>query len=105
MTIDPPIPWERFIGTTGTSTGPRLLAHPGGTEPSAWPRSRRGGEVFLAIGPEGGFTPEEVQTAEGQGWSTVGLGSTRLRVETAALAGVVLILGLCNTEAIEGGST
>jgi 16S rRNA (uracil1498-N3)-methyltransferase len=42
--------------------------------------------VIAAIGPEGGFTTEEVQHAVAAGWTTVDLGSRILRVETAAVA-------------------
>ena len=39
---------------------------------------------MLAIGPEGGFTDNEVQAAEAMGWRVVTLGPARLRIETAA---------------------
>jgi 16S rRNA (uracil1498-N3)-methyltransferase len=41
--------------------------------------------VLLAIGPEGGFTDEEVGLATVAGWQCVDLGPRILRVETAAL--------------------
>ena len=40
--------------------------------------------LYLAVGPEGGFTDREVATAAA--WHVVGLGRRILRVETAALA-------------------
>jgi 16S rRNA (uracil1498-N3)-methyltransferase len=48
--------------------------------------------VYVAVGPEGGFTSDEVQLASQAGWSTVSLGPRMLRVETAALAICALIL-------------
>ena len=42
--------------------------------------------TVVAVGPEGGFTDEEVELARAAGWQTVGLGTRILRVETAALA-------------------
>jgi 16S rRNA (uracil1498-N3)-methyltransferase len=41
--------------------------------------------VVFAVGPEGGFTDEEVATARDLGWRAVNLGPRILRVETAAL--------------------
>ena len=38
------------------------------------------------MGPEGGFTDEEVALAIAQGWQAVDLGPRTLRVETAAVA-------------------
>lgn len=42
--------------------------------------------VHVAIGPEGGFTDQEVDAAEQTGWQRLSLGPRILRVETAALA-------------------
>ena len=47
--------------------------------------------VNLFIGPEGGFTEEEVELAESLGATIFGLGPRTLRAETAALAAVSLI--------------
>jgi 16S rRNA (uracil1498-N3)-methyltransferase len=43
------------------------------------------------IGPEGGWTDEELSAAQQQGFALVGLGSTILRAETAAVVGTALI--------------
>ena len=43
-------------------------------------------EVVVAIGPEGGFTEEEVAIALETGWRQLDLGPRILRVETAAVA-------------------
>ena len=47
--------------------------------------------VNLFIGPEGGFTEDEVELAESMGAAIFGLGPRTLRAETAALAAVSLI--------------
>jgi 16S rRNA (uracil1498-N3)-methyltransferase len=49
--------------------------------------------VSLLIGPEGGLTAEEAEAAVAAGWQPVKLGSRILRAETAALAGLSLIMG------------
>lgn len=52
--------------------------------------------VFLVVGPEGDFTPRELEVLFEAGAKPVGLGSNRLRVETAAEALLVaagMILG------------
>jgi len=42
--------------------------------------------VLILIGPEGDFSPEEVQLAKEQGFLGVSLGPNRLRTETAGIA-------------------
>lgn len=45
------------------------------------------GPVTLLVGPEGDFSPEEVELAVKAGYKPVSLGSSRLRTETAGLVG------------------
>lgn len=45
-----------------------------------------GGSVIALVGPEGGFTPEELAAIEAAGGRRVSLGPHVLRVETAAIA-------------------
>jgi 16S rRNA (uracil1498-N3)-methyltransferase len=48
--------------------------------------SERPHELAVAIGPEGGFSPTEVEAAKAAGFVPAGLGPRILRTETAALA-------------------
>jgi len=65
-------------------TGPRIICVPG------VPSSRVAGEgITILLGPEGGFSEAEVASAIRCGWEPVGLGSTVLRADTAAVAAVV----------------
>jgi 16S rRNA (uracil1498-N3)-methyltransferase len=50
------------------------------------------GRVALFIGPEGGFSPGEVEAARLQGASIVTLGPRTLRAETAALVALSLVM-------------
>lgn len=54
-------------------------------------RSFEGHRAALIIGPEGGFTPVEVDQACQSGIVPVGLGSRILRTETAAIAGAAVM--------------
>jgi 16S rRNA (uracil1498-N3)-methyltransferase len=88
MELSPARTWEAFLQSTADVPA-RLLAHPESPSdqehssfilpPSSFP------SVALAIGPEGGFSPDEVQTALAAGWRRIALGSRILRVETAAI--------------------
>lgn len=67
----------------------RLLAHPDGDAIAN--EVKQTADTYLAVGPEGGFTDDEVKTATAAGWQTVGLGPRILRIETAAVALVVRV--------------
>jgi 16S rRNA (uracil1498-N3)-methyltransferase len=47
--------------------------------------------VLLAIGPEGGFTAEEAETARAQNFELIQLGRRILRAETAAVTAITLV--------------
>jgi 16S rRNA (uracil1498-N3)-methyltransferase len=49
------------------------------------------GAVSFAIGPEGGFAPDELEAFELSGFTRVGLGPRVLRTETAAIAALVML--------------
>lgn len=46
---------------------------------------------LLLIGPEGDFSPDEIQQALHQGFEPVALGENRLRTETAGIVGATLL--------------
>ena len=75
-----PMSWEVY-STGKNRPSLRYLGHPGGSV--AFGHSAQ--DVALAVGPEGGFTEEELAAARQAGWQPVGLGPRTLRVETAAL--------------------
>jgi 16S rRNA (uracil1498-N3)-methyltransferase len=53
---------------------------------------QKGHNIALLVGPEGDFSPSEVQLAQSYGFKTVGLGTARLRTETAG----VIACGIVN---------
>jgi 16S rRNA (uracil1498-N3)-methyltransferase len=88
MHIADPCPWVQYVETS-PSEATRIIAHR-----SQAPIARMDGEAmiargnacWLAVGPEGGLTDDEVLRAREHGWQILDLGPRILRVETAALA-------------------
>ncbi len=77
-------PIKVVLAESGTTTRLRDLLDSGsGDGPS---------EVVLAIGPEGGWTDEELEWFRDSGWAVASLGGTILRAETAAIVAVALAL-------------
>lgn len=67
-----------------------------------WEKERRGlssiqkrqgkpKRIFMVLGPEGGFEPSEIASAQKDGFQAVGLGPRILRAETASLAACALV--------------
>jgi 16S rRNA (uracil1498-N3)-methyltransferase len=48
-------------------------------------------EIVAVVGPEGGWTDEEIELARSSGWKTITLGGRTLRAETAGITVVVLL--------------
>jgi 16S rRNA (uracil1498-N3)-methyltransferase len=56
--------------------------------------AHKGLETALAIGPEGGWAPEEMALFTAQNWHFVTLGPRILRAETAAIAALAIVSAL-----------
>jgi 16S rRNA (uracil1498-N3)-methyltransferase len=89
MEIASPRDWSDVVVAPGERKCTRLIAHPAeSTCPNALETSTNQeiDEVIIAVGPEGGWTEQEVALAHDNGWQFVDLGPRILRVETAAIA-------------------
>jgi 16S rRNA (uracil1498-N3)-methyltransferase len=53
-----------------------------------------GGDIALAIGPEGGWAEDELRGFERAGWISASLGNTILRAETAAIAALAVVISV-----------
>ena len=96
MEIAAPLAWPDYVKSADPQAL-RLLAHPAETpaertNPADATRGSSDGGAFLAVGPEGGFTVDELAAAQRAGWTAIDLGPRTLRVETAAALLVALVL-------------
>ena len=83
LEIDSAIPLKDYPGCDLADN--RMIAHPNGSPIQEHVVSTEPNErVCCLIGPEGGFTDDEVQTAIRSGFAPVDLGKRILRIETAA---------------------
>ncbi|MCT0213690.1 MULTISPECIES: 16S rRNA (uracil(1498)-N(3))-methyltransferase [unclassified Synechococcus] len=81
-----PVEGLALIATTRRPDLPLLGSLLAGTSAGEAPEA-----LALAIGPEGGWTPQEEQLAGQSGWRAVSLGPRILRCSTAAVAGLSLL--------------
>lgn len=86
--------FDRFV--TQPFTGQKFIAHCyEGEKPLLKDVVQHGEDALVLIGPEGDFSPEEVEKALANGFRPISLGRSRLRTETAALV-ACHILNLLN---------
>jgi len=103
-TVDAPQPLLNYLGALGSATGEetlRLVLEP---EPAQRTGPAAGSIAIaslqsvpraeIAIGPEGGFAPEELEAFNLSGYCRVALGPRVLRTETAAIATIAVLQAL-----------
>ncbi len=91
--VGPVLPFDEIVGCPGDADLCLLFSTEAGRplESLAQQMAVRPQRVVLLVGPEGGFSPEEEETARRKGFLPVGLGPRIFRAETAAIlaAGIV----------------
>jgi len=90
MQVDEPARWNDFLKRTDPPPG-RYALHTSGSNGRIDRATVKDG-VIVAVGPEGGFTSEEVDEASRMGWKEISLGTRILRIETAAIAAVSILI-------------
>ena len=105
-TIDAPMPGRSAFAGQATELGQRLILDPlakdqlaqtvrslMGSNPTSDPAGL--GSWVLAVGPESGFDPEEIEAASRAGFKPVRMGPRVLRTETAGPAAIAVLQTLC----------
>jgi len=89
-TVTAPETLERFVAAP--REGLKLILAPGGDcSLAALPITST---LTALVGPEGGFSPQELDLADRHGWQRVGLGPRILRTETAPVALLAALMAL-----------
>ena len=94
--------FNSFISSTKDLSGQKFIGHIPELSDSEFPprnptgsllshTCKKGGEVIICIGPEGGFSEEEVNYAVQNKFTPVSLGNSRLRVETAGVVACSIV--------------
>ena len=98
------IPFNKFVAQP--FAGQKFIAHcyEGDKEPLMQALTS-GEDALVLIGPEGDFSPEEVQLAIKYGFRPITLGKSRLRTETAALVAVHVMNLVASPNPSQGGGS
>ncbi len=86
--IDEPMPIHAFLDSWNKKDS-LMIAHCRDDDKSELSKTSK--EVCVMIGPEGDFTPEEIQRCHSLGAKAVHLGPKRLRTETAGVVACTLM--------------
>jgi 16S rRNA (uracil1498-N3)-methyltransferase len=85
--------FSKWIGRP--ASGPRILLSPRGEQSlAAWAHAQAPQALTLMVGPEGGFSAAEEDSAIAQGALALSIGPRILRTETAALAAAAMLGGI-----------
>jgi 16S rRNA (uracil1498-N3)-methyltransferase len=78
-----PIPFQQFIKQANVSQ--KLIAHCEPLQKTSIKSIEPSNDLVLLIGPEGDFSPTEIEAAIAKDFTPIDLGPTRLRTETAGI--------------------
>ena len=87
-----PVTFREFISSPGEPHALKYIPHGQAEVPLTPSRTAGDAPAVVCIGPEGGFSDEEVALAQEAGFEPVSLGARRLRTETAALVACAIVL-------------
>lgn len=92
-TVDAPVSFQRAV-LDAAQADVWLLFYEGAEEPlkAVLAEHAHASRIAVMVGPEGGFDPDEVMSAQERGARIVSLGKRILRAETAAIVAVALVL-------------
>jgi 16S rRNA (uracil1498-N3)-methyltransferase len=91
--LSEPVNFKDFISAGLQGDPDRFIAHCEDTPKNSLssPEFHSSKQKLVLIGPEGDFTPEEIELALIKGYQPVELGKTRLRTETAGVVAATII--------------
>ena len=87
------LPAARFEATLATEAGVRIFLEEESAPPLLRVLPDRLESAAILLGPEGGWVDRERELARAEGWVAASLGPQVLRAETAAVAGLAVVMG------------
>jgi 16S rRNA (uracil1498-N3)-methyltransferase len=94
--IDPVVSFEEMLRLSA-SFSKRLLAHADSNLSVREAMGTESDSVFGLVGPEGGFSEEEIRQALDAGFTAVKLSDARLRAETAGTVLTAMVMNIVQT--------
>jgi len=100
--VEDVIPWKAAVKVRPAPPGLSLLLAEqersttlyAAMQSALQPSPHRNPSVYLAVGPEGGWTAEEESLFGSEGWQSVSLGPRILRAETAGITAMAVVAAM-----------
>lgn len=92
--IAAPASFEEVVEGLAAAGAARFVFDPSGAPAGGALAALGAGEAAVLVGPEGGWTAEELGRAAAAGWTAAGLGARTLRADTASIVALGLVLAL-----------
>lgn len=90
LQMSAPVDFNKFMASPEPEAAAnKYIAHC--IETNKQPLKYSSASSLILVGPEGDFTPEEIEAAMNKGYQPVTLGETRLRTETAGMVAATLL--------------
>jgi 16S rRNA (uracil1498-N3)-methyltransferase len=94
--VDAPASWEDLFALLRQEPGLRGVLLDGGAQSADLAQAAHHpgpgpARILIAVGPEGGFSPTEMERARANGFAAASLGPLTLRTETAGLAALAIL--------------
>ena len=101
--VRPPLEFRGFLSSEKYSIQNKIIFHEKSGD--QWPpdQAKTAVDTIICIGPEGGWTEDEIEFAEKSGCGVFGLGRPVLRAETAAIAALSVFQYIYRSNLREGG--
>jgi 16S rRNA (uracil1498-N3)-methyltransferase len=92
--LEPPMRLMELVVNASTGNSLKLIPYEGERTCNLKQtlKDYKGNKISILVGPEGGFSPEEVKLARENGYQPVTLGKRILRMETAAIVAAAMVL-------------
>ncbi|NYT85297.1 16S rRNA (uracil(1498)-N(3))-methyltransferase [Pollutimonas harenae] len=94
MEVASPLSLQQFVVSSEAEPSSILFCHPGSARTLAQAAQDAGTALTLVVGPEGGWSDEELALIEKHHMTPVGFGARVLRTETAGLALIAAVSAL-----------
>lgn len=94
MEVADPQSLQQYLAASTAQAGSILFCHPGSSRTLAQAAQAAGSALTLLVGPEGGWSDEELALVEKHGLTPVNFGARVLRTETAGLALIAAVSAL-----------